>query len=238
MKDFIKYANKVVKHIPAKSSLKLKIKEDIINQLEDIKHQKGINDPIKAMGEPEVLAKEFIDNMDIKTTNPGYWGEYEYKSKIKIYGIPLVHINMKRNSISKGIFSIGAISFGVFSFGGISFGLFSFGAISFGFLFALGAISVSLGVSIGALSIGYLLAFGGMAISKVLSFGGLAIAKDIAIGDVAMAKVCGYKTSYDGMIGINIKNDTEQLLTTIKENFPNLQGFYYSIIEWISKLYS
>lgn len=85
--------------------------------------------------------------------------EYEYISKTKIRGLPLVHINVGYGirkakgivaigNIAKGLLSIGVLSMGILSFGGLSLGLFTFAGLSLGFLLAIG------GIAIGTISVG------------------------------------------------------------------------------------
>ncbi|TAH67604.1 MAG: XRE family transcriptional regulator, partial [Anaerolineaceae bacterium] len=124
------------------------------------------------------------DNHNYPSRVYGY-GFYEYKSKIKIFGIPLVHIkNGYGFQVAKGIIAIGNISIGIISIGGVSLGLLSFGGLGFGLLafagFALG------GIAIGGVTLG-ILAIGGMA-TGIYSSGGVALAKEVALGGVAIGK--------------------------------------------------
>lgn len=111
---------------------------------------------------------------------------YEYKSKITINQLPLVHINLGRGRrVAKGVIAIGNIAIGVFSLGCVALGFFSLGAISLGLL-ALGGVALG-GICLGGLSIGYL-ALGGLAIG-IYAFGGLAIGLKLAIGGGAIGNV-------------------------------------------------
>jgi hypothetical protein len=105
------------------------------------------------------------------------WGEY--KSKRRIFGLPLIHIvygppfnpvNGKLR-IAKGFFAIGGAAIGVFAIGGLSFGVMTIGGITFGLLASLGGIAMGTGVSIGGFAMG-LVAFGGCAIGYY-AFGGM-----------------------------------------------------------------
>lgn len=78
----------------------------------------------------------------------GSWGPYyQYTSKTRIFGLPLVSIRFgrdrhpSRNSLAVGIVAIGNFSVGVISLGLISAGVFSVGMISLG-LMALGMVSI------------------------------------------------------------------------------------------------
>ena len=76
------------------------------------------------------------------------WGPYyQYTSKTRIFGLPLVSIRFgrdrhpSRNSLAVGVIAIGNFSVGVISLGLISVGIFSVGMIALGLL-ALGMVSV------------------------------------------------------------------------------------------------
>ena len=80
--------------------------------------------------------------------------EYEYISKIKIAGIPLVHIHTGRShQCARGIIAIGNNAFGVIAIGGFAAGLLSFGGMSLGLLFAFGGVAVG-SISFGGFSVG------------------------------------------------------------------------------------
>ncbi len=135
---------------------------------------------------------------------------YEYVSKKKIFGMPLVHITWSHRKVSKGFFAlglrakgvislgllpVGVLSFGILpvgilSFGTFAIGLLAFGAFAFGLLFAGGAITVgslALGAvanglfANGALANGWFAAFGDEAYSH-----GVAIAQSWAEGAISL----------------------------------------------------
>ena len=120
---------------------------------------------------------------------------YEYRSRRTLFGLPLVHINLRDRGLSraKGIFAVGnvatgVISIGAFSFGGVALGAVNLGVISVGALavglFSLGALAVG-GLACGAMSLG-VLALGGIA-KGVFAAGSIASASQIAIGNIASA---------------------------------------------------
>ena len=92
---------------------------------------------------------------------------YEFKSKTKLFGIPLVHIVYgpafnpvtKQIRIAKGIIAIGPIAIGVLSLGGISIGGFCLGGVAAGIM-ALGGFAIGLLLAIGGLAVGFI-ALGG-----------------------------------------------------------------------------
>ncbi len=137
---------------------------------------------------------------------------YEYVSKIKIKGLPFVHINVglgREIRTAKGIIAIGNIAKGIVALGGISIGLFTLGAASIG-LISLGAFAFGLLLSIAGLSIGSI-AIGGIAIGLfsiggisigLYSIGGFALAKYVASGDYAYGYIA---------IGNHVKGSIELL---------------------------
>ncbi len=111
-----------------------------------------------------------------------YYGwNFEYKSDIEIFGLPLLHVaqgidpqtGMPR--IAKGIIAVGNIAIGVLALGGMAAGGVAIGGMSFGIL------------SLGGIAIGILAALGGIAVAGVFSIGGLAISLLYAIGGLALA---------------------------------------------------
>ena len=110
-------------------------------------------------------------------------GRFEYISKRRVLGMPLVHVNLGLRCRAHGVFS-----FGIFSTGFVSAGIFSAGLLSAG-IFAVGIIvfgSYCLGVlSFGGISLG-VLAFGGVAVGT-MCYGGVAVG-NIAIGGLAIGK--------------------------------------------------
>lgn len=107
---------------------------------------------------------------------------YEYKSRLHIGKLPLVHIHFGRHrEVAKGIIAIGNIAFGVLSLGGLSIGAISLGGLSLGLL-ALGGGALGL-FSIGGFAVG-VIAIGGLALG-LYCYGGTAIAMQVAIGGLA-----------------------------------------------------
>lgn len=163
--------------------------------------------------------------------------EYEYKSKRKLFGLPLVHINLGRGfKKAKGIFALGNISCGVISIGFLSFGILSFGILSIGLVslavFAIGLLlaigSISIGTfSFGAISIG-IFSFGALAIGKYAT-GAVAIASDIAIGDFAKANIAiGNKV--EGINTLSLEASSEEVKRLIEKEYPNLGKWLVKII--------
>ncbi len=123
-------------------------------------------------------------------TGYGYYGwNYEYKSPIELFGLPLIHIASGMNPetgaprVAKGILAIGNIAIGVFALGGLALGGITFGGLSIG-LCALGGLALG-GATLGGLSIGMIFALGGLAISPAYAIGGLAFAPHFIGGNGA-----------------------------------------------------
>ena len=171
---------------------------------------------------------------------------FEYVSKKKVFGVPLVHIHIGLGiyrakgiiaigNIATGVVSIGLFSLGVISLGIFALGLFTWACLSIGLLGALGAISIG-AFAFGGVAIG-LFSFGGLSIG-LYSFGGCAIAKNIAYGGyanahIAIGDVCRgtyiFHTS-----GTEIDFTKEELRTTILKEFPHIWGLIVDVFCSIS----
>ncbi|VEU80650.1 helix-turn-helix domain-containing protein [Haploplasma axanthum] len=172
---------------------------------------------------------------------------YEYKSKKKILGMPLIHINIGFGKVAKGFISIGFISKGIISLGLISLGFLSMGLFSLGLIslavFSLGIISlgaISFGViAIGAIAIG-VFSIGAVSVGY-FSVGALAIGKYGAYGDTARALIAiGDTKSFGSMFSGNLEsaknnkeliinvldNDTPKLLKLFKDWFLSITGLF------------
>lgn len=66
---------------------------------------------------------------------PYHW-HYEYKSRLSIFGLPLVHINIGRwfpgqkFCRARGVLAIGGFAFGLFAVGGCAIGVYSIGGLA------------------------------------------------------------------------------------------------------------
>jgi hypothetical protein len=114
-----------------------------------------------------------------------------YKSSIRLLGLPLVHVAIGPpigspgvRGIAKGWIAVGDIAFGiVFALGGIAVGALSVGGVSVGIL-ALAGLSIGIW-SVGGLALGAF-ALGGGAIAVWAANGGLAVANEYALGGLAI----------------------------------------------------
>lgn len=66
---------------------------------------------------------------------PYHW-HYEYKSRLSIFGLPLIHINVGRwfpgqkFCRARGVLAIGGFAFGLFAVGGCTIGIYSIGGLA------------------------------------------------------------------------------------------------------------
>lgn len=170
-----KYVNEVLKFIKTDRSTKKRIKEDLMNRIEEALDEDPYFNPYDQIGQPMDVAKDFLENMDTVypdlTTKIFFKESYEYRSRFKLFGVPLVHINTGNGAVTKtarGIIAIGDIATGVVSIGGVSVGLISVGGVSLGVL-TLGGVAIGVG-AIGGVAIGFY-ALGGVAIALYEAFG-------------------------------------------------------------------
>lgn len=115
---------------------------------------------------------------------------YEYKSKAKLFGIPLVHIHSRHGwgppAVARGIIAIGDVAVGIMAIGGLGFGLFTFAGLGVGLLACLGGVAVG-AFALGGLAVGAF-ALGGLAVG-LWAVGGAAIGGQMAAGGYANAPV-------------------------------------------------
>jgi len=101
---------------------------------------------------------------------------FEYRSKRKIGGLPLLHVTHGRDSITgevleaRGIIAVGDKACGVFAFGGVALGVVACGGLARG-LVAIGGAAFGL-ISIGGFALGLLFAFGGFSVGALALGGG------------------------------------------------------------------
>lgn len=132
--------------------------------------------PLKGAGRGPVLA---------------YPASFEYKSKLKLFGLPLIHITSGLSQDgtlkpAKGIIAIGNIALGFLAIGGLSFGVISFGGLSAGVI-CFGGAAIGLAAAFGGLAIGYL-AVGGVAIG-IYALGGLSLGIHTIYNDPEMLDI-------------------------------------------------
>ena len=166
---------------------------------------------------------------------------YEYKSKLSVFGIPVVHIRLGHGlCCAKGLIAIGNCAVGLLAVGGFSLGFLAVGGICAGILLAIGGLSlgaIAIGglavgiIAAGAVAIGKLMAFGGVALADYLSIGGVATAECLAIGGVAEGHVAIGNTA-EGQIHFLLKNEPnlDWIWSIVKAEFPHMPGWVKHII--------
>ena len=187
------YVEEVMRHVEAEEPVKSRLAKDLLEHINDA----GGEPAIGRMGDPKELAAELMDSLysdktevirelvRAKAALRRYRFDYEYVSKRKLFGMPLVHIRCKPEKPMKpavGIVAIGLNAVGVLSFGLFSFGLLSFGVLALGLLLAFGSFAAG-GLAFGAVAAG-LMAFGGVAVGLV-TYGGASIGYFHAVGGYA-----------------------------------------------------
>lgn len=148
---------------------------------------------------------------------------YEYKSKITVFGIPLVHINFGRGMYkAKGIIAAGNFAVGILSAGIFSAGLISIGTASLG-LFAFAGLAFG-GLAVGGAAFG-VFAAGGLAVG-VYAVGGCAFAARIAVGGYANAHIA-IGGAADGAFTFTEKGAAacEEIRQTILREYPRTWKF-------------
>lgn len=160
---------------------------------------------------------------NINGNNPAVrygYGFYEFKSKLKVFGIPLVHIKTGYGiQVAKGIIAIGNIAIGFISIGGISVGGICLGGLGLGLLVFAGLALA--GIAIGGAAIG-IFALGGMALG-VYSVGGFAIASKVGVGGMAYGHTAiGFKAIGKNVLKLVDVVREGQVKEFILQHHPNI----------------
>lgn len=136
------------------------------------------------------------------------WGDFEYKSKRTLFGLPLLHVVHGRDPATgkrrqaHGFFAFGELAKGVFAFGGVARGFFACGGLAVGVV-SFGGLGAGL-ISIGGISVALLLGIGGVAVGT-LAMGGVAIgwmaSGGVAVGAAAYGGIASGATGMGGVVG-------------------------------------
>jgi hypothetical protein len=168
------YIKAVLREMHTNKRNKQRIKEDLSMRIDDMLEHDLYCNIEEEMGKPEDLAIElmqgFDENYEATFVSAG-WKPFEYKSKVTLFGLPLVHIKTGGRygtSVAKGVIAIGDVAMGVVSVGGVSIGLLSLGGVSIGLL-SLGGVALG-GLTLGGVAIG-LYALGGVSIGILQALG-------------------------------------------------------------------
>lgn len=168
---------------------------------------------------------------------------YEYKSERKLFGIPLIHINIgvgayrAKGIIAIGMAATGIISIGLASIGIISVGLAALGLLALGFfsggIFAGGAAALGL-IAMGAVAIG-LMSFGAVSIG-MFAFGALSVGGYVAVGAHAYGGIVIAMVHGHGSIATFLSEsdnlllyDRDTVMAVIDEYVPKFWIWFISI---------
>lgn len=164
---------------------------------------------------------------------------YEFKSRTKIKGVPLVHINiglgfrkakgiLAIGNVAQGVIAVGGISVGLIAIGGLSVGLLAFGCVALSLLFAFGGFTVA-PFAFGGFALGYLV-IGGCAIGQY-ALGGAALASKIACGGWANAHIAvGWSTNGEFTMHAGHNPLFEDFLQLVRRELPNTPEFVLKLI--------
>lgn len=163
---------------------------------------------------------------------------YEYKSSRTLFGLPLVHINLRAHGVAwaRGIVAIGNTATGLVALGALSAGLFSLGALSVGLL-SLGALAAGLcaigGVALGPLAAGGvaigLVSFGGLAVGQ-FAVGGVASGSRLAIGAVASAPVSVGQVAEGGQAFLRTLADPAAMNAAVRSACAGMPRWFLSLM--------
>ena len=249
----MEYVNQVMGSVVAEESMKERIRKDLHVHIEDACTRQSVDEVLESMGSPEDVSREFMENIyenkdeiiqqlikERIKVNQILEQCYEYKSRVHIGSLPLLHIKFRNRfsykpAVAKGVIAIGDIAAGVLAIGGLSIGVIPIGGWAVG-LFAFGGFSIGALLAVGGLALGSM-AYGGLAIG-LGSIGGFAIGK-IAIGGYARGVVAiGGKAVGEHIISGNASNayslghvPKEEIHNLIKTGYPQLS-------EWIINLFT
>lgn len=185
------------------------------------------------------------ENESNKNYHYNNYSNYEYKSKLSIFGIPLIHVHFGRGltkatgiiaigNIARGIFCLGGVSIGIISLGGVSLSIIGFGGLVLSLLIGFGGVVVS-PFALGGIAIGYFAA-GGLSVG-VYAYGGLAIGSELAYGGYASARVAIYDSGISGFEVISQQGtsivESDQIIQTIQSLIPNIPNFIIGLLKFI-----
>ena len=214
-----------------------------ISDFFEVKIDDMISGSSKETAEPE-------DNKtggDEETSDPSRGFHCEYRSRLSVHGLPLLHINYGFGDYrARGIIAVGNISSGVLSIGLLAKGIISVGVISVGFLaigvlslalFAVGCVAAGL-ISVAGIALG-IMTLGGLALG-VVSIGGCAVASHAAVGGVAIAPIAvGFFVNGEDTIVLLSLQELSQVTAgriteLINVRFPDMPFF---LRDWATLLF-
>lgn len=239
LKSFKNYANQVVGMLNSGTETKRRIREDILELLQDRYEHTGIADPVELLGSPRDFAETLGEEINEYPT------QFKTRqSEATFLGIPLFMISNNPSVTAKAWIAIGTKSIGFFSFGAFSIGFFSFGALGFG-VFTFGGLAIALTAAFGGVALAFDTALGGIAVANHLAMGGIAVASDVAVGGMTTAKLMAYTQNYispasDSLIKSNwafkIPNELDSFKQIFTSHFSDFGSIKTMLIQGILHL--
>lgn len=166
-----------------------------------------------------------------------YFCGFEYVSKTKIGGIPLVCVRFNPNRnyvVAKGIIAIGNVAVGVFAVGGISLGVIGIGGIGIGAL-AVGGVALG-GFALGAAAVG-IVALGASALG-IYAGGVAAMGREIAVGISASSNKTAVGIEWDALHGLKCEAGLtgETVQAFLLQYHPKLWKPLLKLLAWIASV--
>lgn len=208
------YIKSIIENMVIDDGLKERVARDLHTHINEASQEHSLDTVFDKMGSPEEVAREFMDTiyedkneviehmikerLELKQLFKDAF--YEYKTKIKVFGRPLLHIKFRKNrgygskyGIAKGIIAIGDYASGVVAIGGLCYGGLCIGGSCLGVI-SIGGFCAGL-ISLGGFSLG-LAVFGGFA-AGIWSLGGFSagiytLGGAIAVGIKAVSGIAAF----------------------------------------------
>jgi hypothetical protein len=215
-----RYITTILENMVVDEKLKERVAQDLRGHINEASQKKSMDEVLDKMGSPDEVAREFMDTIyqdkneviermiqeRLKLNQLFKDAYYEFKTKIKLFGLPLIHIKFRRlrgygtkYGAAKGIIAIGDIAIGVIAFGQYAYGGLCIGGYSLGVI-SIGGFSAGL-ISLGGFCIG-LASFGGVG-AGIWSLGGFSaglytLGGAIAIGVNAVSGIAAFSLNTHG----------------------------------------
>lgn len=203
--------------------------------------------PVQAEDPPAELTEQGSEDAQQHQVFSGSQFHCEYKSRLTVRGIPLVHINygfgdyrargvVAIGNISSGFLSIGILAKGIISVGIVSLGLLAIGILSLA-AFAVGCVAAGI-ISIAGIALG-VMTLGGLALGMV-SIGGCAVATHVSVGGVAIAPISvGFIVNGEDTVVLQSLQEVSMVTAgrineLISSRFPGLPVF---LRDWATLLF-
>jgi hypothetical protein len=183
------YINTIIENMVIDDGLKERVAQDLHTHINEASQEQSVDEILGKIGSPEEVAREFMETIyedknevierliqeRLKLKQLFKDAFYEFKTKTKLFGLPLIHIKVRKirgygnkYGIAKGIIAIGDYASGVIAIGGFCYGVICIGGYCLGII-PIGGLCAGL-ISLGGFSLG-LASFGGFA-AGIWSLGG------------------------------------------------------------------